>query len=91
MGIFFEWDFNKAKANIEKHHISFEEAASVFGDNRAITINDPAHSANEKREITIGKSANNKLLVVVHTIRGNKLRIISTRKASKKERKQYEE
>ncbi len=91
MGIFFEWDINKARANISKHHVSFEEAATVFGDYNAITIDDASHSEKEKREVTIGKSANKQLLVVVHTNRGKNLRIISARKASNKERKQYEE
>lgn len=90
MALFFEWDFNKAKANIEKHHVSFEDAATVFGDKNALTIDDVFHSQNEKREVTIGKSANNHILVVVHTIRGKNLRIISARKANKKERIQYE-
>ena len=91
MGLFFEWDTNKAKTNVLKHSISFEEAATVFRDRNSITIDDVAHSLKEKREVTMGKSANDQLLVVVHTKRGKHLRIISARKASGKERKQYEE
>ena len=91
MGLFFEWDINKAKANVLKHKVSFEEAATAFGDNRSLTINDIAHSAYEKRKVTIGKSANNHIIVIVHTERGQHLRIISARRASRKERKQYEE
>ena len=91
MGILFQWDINKAKTNALKHKVSFEEAATVFGDNRSITIDDFAHSAYEKRKITIGKSANNHIIVIVHTERGQHIRIISARRASKKERKQYEE
>ncbi|HTB32412.1 MAG TPA: BrnT family toxin [Bacteroidia bacterium] len=90
MGLFFEWDTNKAKANILKHKVSFEEASTVFGDNNSITIDDPVHSLSEKRYITLGLSANDYLLVVVHTERGEKIRIISARRASTKEKRQYE-
>lgn len=89
MSIVFEWDESKANANFSKHRISFEEAATVFGDQRSLTINDVSHSLNEKRFISLGKSVNYNLLVVVHTDRGNKIRIISARKSSRKERKQY--
>jgi uncharacterized DUF497 family protein len=90
MELVFEWDKNKAKANIEKHTISFEEAATVFGDENSITIDDASHSEKEKRHITLGKSIYNNLLVVMHTDRGKNIRIISARKASRKERKQSE-
>jgi uncharacterized DUF497 family protein len=90
MGLFFEWDANKAKANILKHKVSFEEASTVFGDNNSITIDDPVHSISEKRYITLGLSANNYLLVVIYTERGEKIRIISARRASTKEKRQYE-
>ena len=89
MGIVFEWDENKANANLFKHGISFGEAATVFGDPLSLTIPDVSHSLNEKRYITLGKSLNNHLIVVVHTDRAEKIRIISARKASQKERKQY--
>ena len=91
MALFFEWDLKKAKSNVEKHQISFEEAATIFADENALTIDDVTHSIIEKREVTIGKSTNAHILVVVHTYRGNTLRIISARKANKKEKKQYEE
>ncbi|MFZ2904847.1 MAG: BrnT family toxin [Cyclobacteriaceae bacterium] len=89
MALFFEWDFVKAKANKEKHKITFEEASSVFGDENSLTIDDVTHSKDEKREITIGKSVNNHILVVVHTTRGKNIRIISARKANQKEKVQY--
>ena len=90
MRLLFEWDGNKAKANSVKHEVSFEEAATVFGDEYSLTIDDIAHSIHEKRKVTLGKSAKHHLLVVVHTERGEHIRIISARKASKKEREQYE-
>ena len=90
MGLLFEWDGNKANANIFKHEVSFEEAATVFGDDHSLTIDDVPHSKHEKRKITLGKSAGQRLLVVMHTERGEHIRIISARKASKKEREQYE-
>lgn len=89
MGLLFEWDEKKAYTNIEKHEVAFEEAATVFADENALTIDDPVHSQTEKRLITLGKSHAGKLLVVVHTERGNKIRIISARLASRKERAQY--
>ena len=88
--LIFEWDERKAKQNIRKHGVSFEEAATVFGDQFSITIYDPLHSEDEDRFVILGMSSKNRLLVVVHTERGNKIRIISARKATKKERKQYE-
>ena len=91
MGITFEWDNNKAKTNVLKHDVSFEESATIFSDERTITIHDIIHSVSEKRWITIGRSVKNRVIVVVHTERNNRIRIISSRKASKKEKKQYEE
>lgn len=89
MGIVFEWDSNKAKTNVLKHNVSFEEATTVFGDSRSLTIENVSHSLYEKRYVTLGRSFNNRLLVVVHTQRGERIRIISARRASRKERKQY--
>jgi len=89
--LLFEWDKNKAKRNIEIHEISFDEASTVFKDTLSLTIHDPLHSDEEDRFTLIGNSVMNRLLVIVHTERGNKIRIISARKATKKERKQYEE
>jgi hypothetical protein len=91
MALNFEWDANKAKSNIGKHRISFEEASTVFGDPRSLTIPDPAHSDLENRFITVGTSHRGKLLVVVHTERGDNIRIISARFASRRERQSYEE
>ena len=88
--LIFEWDFKKAKTNIEKHGVSFEEASTAFRDPLSLTIDDPLHSRDEERWVLIGMSYNNHLLVIVHTERGNNIRIISARKATKKERKYYE-
>lgn len=87
----FEWDPNKARKNIEIHGISFDEASTVFKDLLSLTIHDPLHSEDEDRFILIGNSYTNCLLVIVHTERGDKIRIISARKATQKERSQYEE
>jgi len=89
--LIFEWDTDKAKRNIETHGVSFDEASTTFKDTLSLTVHDPLHSDKEDRFILIGSSIKNRLLVVVHTERGNKIRIISARKATKKERKKYEE
>lgn len=90
--LLFEWDASKARANVRKHRISFEEASTVFGDPLSLTIPaDPLRSAHEARFITVGMSANQRLLVVVHTERDDRIRIISSRKASARERTDYEE
>ena len=86
----FEWDPQKAESNIEKHGVSFEEASTVFRDALSLTIDDPLHSTVEKRMVQIGISHKNRLLVVVHTEKGDNIRIISARKAIKKERNNYE-
>ena len=91
MGIKFEWDAAKARLNLTKHSVSFEEASTVFGDRSAITIPDPVHSLAEERFVTIGVSDQGKILVVVATERGDSVRLISARSASRRERKQYEE
>ncbi|MBW2004994.1 MAG: BrnT family toxin [Deltaproteobacteria bacterium] len=88
--LIFEWDPQKAKSNIEKHGISFEEAITAFQDTFSLTIDDPLHSIDEERVVLIGMSNKNRLLVVVHTERGDNIRIISARKATKKERGNYE-
>ncbi|GBE01463.1 hypothetical protein BMS3Abin08_00894 [bacterium BMS3Abin08] len=87
----FEWDSDKSKANLKKHRISFHEASTVFGDPLAITFSDPDHSIREHRFLTFGYSRMNQLLVVVHTERRGKTRLISARRATKQERKIYEE
>ena len=91
MPLHFEWDARKATVNVAKHGLTFEEATTVFGDPRSLTIPDPAHSTVEKRFIILGRSHTGRLLVVVHTERGDRLRIISARSASRKERKTYEQ
>lgn len=91
MGLKFEWDAHKARLNLTKHAVSFEEAATIFSDESSITIADPLHSAMEERFVTIGASESGKILVVVATERGDSLRLISARPASRRERKQYEE
>lgn len=87
----FEWDDEKAAANVRKHGISFEEAKSVFRDERAKLINDPDHSEDEQRFVLLGLSETLKLLVVCHCYRGENqvIRIISARKATPKESKSY--
>ena len=91
MPLRFEWDARKATTNVAKHGVSFEEATTVFGDQRSLTIPDPEHSAVEKRFIILGRSHSGRLLVVVHTERGDRLRVISARLAGRKERKTYEQ
>lgn len=88
--LLFEWDPKKARRNLEIHDVSFDEASTAFKDTYSLTIYDPLHSDEEDRYILIGNSVSNRLLVVVHTEIREKIRIISTRKATKKERKQYE-
>lgn len=88
----FEWDEKKAKANLKKHKIPFEEATTVFNDPLSITIDDPDHSGKlERRYVDIGFSSKDRILVVNYTERREKIRIISCRKASFSERKAYEE
>jgi uncharacterized DUF497 family protein len=89
--LLFEWDSIKATKNIKSHGVSFDEASTSFKDTLSLTIFDPLHSDEEDRQILIGNSYKNRLLVVVHTERGDKIRIISARKATKNEKKQYEE
>ena len=87
----YEWDPTKAKDNVRKHGVAFEEASTVFLDPLAITFPDPDHSEEEDREITIGLTTNNRVVFVSHTPREDRVRIISARRATRKERKQYEE
>lgn len=86
----FDWDGQKARSNLAKHGVSFDEAKTVFEDPFAITILDPDHSDKEMRFIDLGYSQNNRLLIVVYTERNDTIRIISSREADKNERKQYE-
>jgi uncharacterized DUF497 family protein len=87
----FEWDDSKAARNIAKHGVSFEEAATIFGDPLAMTYYDPDHSQDEDRFLTFGHSEEGKLLVVSHTDRDDRIRIISARQATRRERKAYED
>ncbi|OIP30589.1 MAG: hypothetical protein COW04_08985 [Deltaproteobacteria bacterium CG12_big_fil_rev_8_21_14_0_65_43_10] len=87
----FEWDPKKATANLKKHGVSFQEAATVFGDPLAITFQDPDHSEVEERQMTFGQSLQKRLVVVSHTERKEQTRIISARLMDSKERVIYEE
>ena len=87
----FEWDPNKAAANLSVHGVSFEEASSIFGDPLAATFSDPDHSVGEPRFVSIGWSHERRLLVVAHSERGGRVRIISARAATRRERREYEE
>lgn len=89
-GLTFEWDAVKAEGNLRKHHITFEEAATVFSDPFSLTIEDPLHSQIEHRLVIIGQSLQGRVLVVVHTDRETHIRIISARIAAPRERKSYE-
>lgn len=87
----FEWDPAKATINLRKHGVSFEEAQSVFADERARLIDDPDHSEDEDRFILLGLSSSMRVLVVAHCYRseGNVIRIISARKATREEQRYY--
>jgi uncharacterized DUF497 family protein len=90
MKLSFEWDEEKAKANLKKHGVGFDEATTVFTNPFSLTIHDPDHSANEERYIDIGSSDKGRVLVVVYTERGSNIRIVSCRKATPSERTLYE-
>ena len=87
----FRWDQEKAKRNLQKHGVSFTEAATVFGDPFSIVFGDPDHSTQEDRFLIVGHSYKNRLLIVSFTERENHIRIISARKLTAKERRDYEE
>ena len=91
MDLQVEWDEAKATANVHKHGVSFEEAITIFGDPTTITIFDAEHSDAEDRFIDIGLSASGRVLVVVYTERGPRICVISCRKATPAERRQYEQ
>ena len=88
--LLFEWDEGKALENEAKHKVSFEEGKTVFNDSSAITISDPDHSVQEERWMDIGLSAGGRLMVVWYIERGESIRIIGCRKATKTERRNYE-
>ena len=87
----FEWDENKAKANLSKHRVSFNEAKTVFDDLLYIDFYDPDYSDDEDRYIIIGESQQRRLLIVSYTEREDKIRFIGTREVTKREREDYEE
>ncbi|MFZ4394331.1 MAG: BrnT family toxin [Kiritimatiellia bacterium] len=87
----FEWNPLKADGNLRKHGISFQEAATVFADTLSTTYHDPDHSLTENRFITIGIARSGLVLLVAHTDRGENVRIISARKATRNEKRCYEE
>ena len=87
----FEWDAEKAASNAKKHGVSFQEAATAFGDPFSVTIVDPDHSEDEDRYVLLGETYQGRLVVVVHTDREETVRIISARLASRRERKSYEQ
>lgn len=91
MSLKFEWDTRKAVSNKRKHNITFEEASSVLSDSLSVTIPDPLHAGNEERLVTIGRSDQYRLLVLVHAERGDVIRLISARPATAQEKKRYEE
>jgi uncharacterized protein len=91
MSLQFTWDPQKAGANLRKHGVGFPEAATAFADPLSLTIPDPDHSVGEARFVLIGQSERRRLVVVAHVERGDLIRIISARPATRSERKTYEE
>jgi uncharacterized DUF497 family protein len=91
MAFIFQSDKRKGRLNLVRHEVSFEEASTVFGDPFSRTIDDPLHSEDEDRYVIIGQSVRERLLVVVHTKRGDSIRIVSACIATPTERRQHEE
>jgi len=91
MGATFEWDPAKDEANRRKHGVSFAEAISAFMDPLSLTVPDPEHSESEERYLLLGENHKRLLLVVSHTDKGDRIRIISVRKADRRERREYEQ
>jgi uncharacterized DUF497 family protein len=87
----FEWDPRKAIANLRKHSVSFEEALTAFADPLSMTIPDPDNAAGEERCLLVGTSVRGRLVVAAHVERGQNIRIISARRATRRERRDYEE
>jgi len=87
----FTWDPTKAAINLRKHRVSFLEALTAFADPRSVSVPDPDHSVGEERWLLIGQSERHRLLVIIHTERGDLIRLISARLATRSERKTYEE
>ena len=90
MAVRLQWDLWKAESNVAKHGVSFEEAATVFGDPLGRIADDPRHSADEERCVLLGYSRRHSLLAVMFTERGEAIRIISARRATPRERRDYE-
>ncbi len=91
MGYIFDWDPKKAQSNVRKHGVSFEEASTVFGDSLALLMRDPDHSLEEERYLLLGMSIRQRLLVVAFAERPPLTRLISARRATRTERRKYEE
>jgi uncharacterized protein len=91
MALRFSWDARKAASNRRKHGVSFEEATTAFGDPLSLTVPDPDHGADEERFLLVGQSDRQRLLVVAHAERGDEIRLISARPATRGERRNYEE
>lgn len=91
MSVGFEWDANKARLNLRNHRVSFVEATTVFDDPLAVIFDDVNHSADERREIIVGHSISQRLLLVCFSERRDKIRVFSARSLTRKERKSYEE
>ena len=91
MGLLFEWDKRKASSNTKKHNVTFEEATTVFGDPLSLTVADPDTTRSERRFIIIGRSPLGRTLVVVHVEKGDNIRIVSARLATRREKRAYEE
>jgi uncharacterized DUF497 family protein len=89
--VVYEWDAGKATANLKKHRVAFDEAATVFLDPLAMTYPDPDHSEGERRFITIGESAPGRVILAAHLDRGDHVRIISARRATRREAHEYKE
>ncbi len=87
----YEWDAGKAAANLRKHRVAFTEAATVFLDPLALTYQDPDHSQGEQRYITVGESSRGRVILVAHLDRGDRIRIISARRATRREAHEYSE
>lgn len=86
-----EWSKRKNRLNTVNHRVDFSEAQTIFDDPLHVTVGDPDHSFDESRYITIGRSAENRLLIIAHTFENDKIRIITARKPTRSERKNYEE
>jgi hypothetical protein len=91
MALQFEWDPQKARSNVQKHAVTFDEASTAFRDPLSVTISDPLHSEDEDRFVLIGYSHRGRLLVIVHTYRNHHIRLISARPATKRERRRHED